>query len=92
MFDIMLYSAAIIGIIACAATVCFMFATVSNRKEGVPLFPRVWLSPFNVLFMPSRLNPRGLRYRRLTLISATFFVGLLMLVFLAGLILGRVRF
>jgi hypothetical protein len=41
-----------------------MFRTVANRKEGVPLFPNWYESPFNIIFRPHQLTERGLIARR----------------------------
>jgi hypothetical protein len=41
-----------------------MFRVVANRKDGVPLFPNWFESPFNILFRPSQLTDRGIIARR----------------------------
>jgi len=46
--------------------VCFvnMFRAVAHRKDGVPIFPSWYESPFNILFQPSQLTDQGLSARR----------------------------
>jgi hypothetical protein len=59
---------ACLGSFLCAFLVLVnMFRAVANRKEGVPIFPSWYESPFNILFRPHQLTERGLRARRLCL-------------------------
>jgi hypothetical protein len=41
-----------------------MYRMISNRKEGVPLFPNWYESPGNIIFRPHQLTDRGLAARR----------------------------
>jgi hypothetical protein len=58
--------ASFVGIVASwFVGVVNMFRAVANRKEGAPLCPHWYESPFNYLFRPSQLTDRGLSARRL---------------------------
>jgi hypothetical protein len=44
-----------------------MFRMVANRKDGVPLFPSWYKSPFGILFRPAQLTDHGRAARRLAI-------------------------
>lgn len=61
-----------------------MFRTVANRKEGVPLFPRPFFSPWMLIYQPSLLTERGLAARR----SVFYGVAIFIVCWFAALIVG----
>jgi hypothetical protein len=58
------FAACLSGMACLVVVLVNMFRAVANRKEGVPLFPNWYESPFNILFRPSQLTDRGLSARR----------------------------
>jgi hypothetical protein len=59
------FAAAVLGGMASGVVaIVNMFRTVAYRKDGVPLFPHWYVSPFNVVFRPDQLTDRGLAARR----------------------------
>lgn len=65
-----------------------MFQVVANRKEGVPLFPHWWESPFNVVFRPQHLTDRGLAARRRCFYGTIGFIVFWLLGAAIGLVTG----
>lgn len=76
----------LMGVACWFASVFFMFRAMAHRKPGVPLFPGLWESPANILFRPSQLTERGLKYRGLCFLSILGFL----LSWIAGMLVGVV--
>jgi hypothetical protein len=54
-----------VGIVACwIIGVNNLFRPVVNRQEDIPLFSRIFESPIDILFRPSKLTEGGLIARR----------------------------
>jgi hypothetical protein len=78
-------AAAFIGAIASwFIAVVNVFRTVANRREGVPLFPIWFESPFNILFRPAQLTDRGLIARRRCFYGVIGFVLSILIVCIAA--------
>ena len=68
-----------------------MFAMVANRKPGVPLLERWYLSPFNVIFSTEKLTKRGRIFRTCALVAASGFVLIVLALLAYGALSGKLR-